>query len=84
MAESRFFFNHHSKSHFDITIVSFGKFCDAPSTRGRQTDMLQSTGEAVHLRLDLPQRMQLPVNNPLFTSFIISDKCGNNCVILYI
>ena len=48
-----------------------------------QNDTIQSTGETVHLRLDLPQRMQLPVNNPLFTSFIISHKSGNNCVLLY-
>ena len=45
---------------------------------------IRSTGEAVHLRLDLPQPMQLPVNNLLFTSFITYDKCGNNYVILYI
>ena len=48
-----------------------------------QNDTIQSTGEALHLRLDLLQCMQLPVNNPFFTSYIISDKCGNNCVLLY-
>ena len=46
-----------------------------------QNDTLQSTGETVHLRLDLLHHMQLPIDNILFTSFIISDKCGNySCV----
>ena len=39
-----------------------------------QNDTLQSTGETVHLRLDLLHRMQLPIDNILFTSFIISDS----------
>ena len=62
-------------------LVSF-VMCRQP--RGRQTDKLESAGERAYLRLDLPQRMQLLINNPLFTSFIISDKFGNNCVILNI
>ena len=74
------FLNHLSKTYFNIAIVSFGKFCVASSTRGRQTNMLQSTGETVLTFTDVPQCMQLPINNPLFTSFLISDKCGNNCV----
>ena len=47
-----------------------------------QNDTLQSTGEKVglYLRLDLPQQLQLPIKNPLFSSFIVSDTCGNNCV----
>ena len=39
-----------SKTHFDIAIVFFGKFCDPY----HQTNMLQFTGETVHLCLDLP------------------------------
>ena len=37
------------------------------------------------IKVILPSKiMQLPVNNPLITSFILSEKFGNNCVILYI
>ena len=57
MAESQFLLIITVK-HILISPLSLlvGKFCDVSSTQDRQTDTLQSTGETVHLGLDLPQR----------------------------